>query len=60
MTVALEQMADRERREMGIGLAIADPESCATPKSMCIQDSELLERKVTVGYTNISGDLSLT
>ena len=53
-------MADRERREMGIGLAIADPESCATPKSMCIQDSELLERKVTVGYTNISGDLSLT
>ena len=53
-------MADRERREMGSGLAIAEPESCATPQSSYIQDSGLLERKVTVGYTNISGDLSLT
>jgi hypothetical protein len=40
MKVAMEQMADREWREMGLGLAIADPESCATPKSVCSQDNE--------------------
>jgi hypothetical protein len=30
-----------ERRKMGLGLAIPEPESCATPKSVCSQDNEV-------------------